>query len=166
MSSRHAPPAFRILGVGSPHGDDQAGWSVVDELARNPALREACFRLSSPWELVEHLGRAAECIVVDACQSGAQPGTIRKLCVSDLPALAETATSSHGGSLLSAVNLAEALGYDLSGVSIYVIEAGACDSVTPLSAAARSGVTELVRLIREKLKARRFRRKEQDGEHA
>lgn len=153
MSSRSDPPTVRILGVGSLHGDDQVGWSVVDELERDPVLQGACCKLSTPWDLAVHLGRGDECIVVDACQSGAEPGTIRKLRVQDLPALGETATSSHGASLLSAVKLAEALGYDLSRVSIYVIEAGACDSVTPMSAAARCGVTELVRRLREQLEA-------------
>jgi hydrogenase maturation protease len=150
MASRNDPPV-RILGVGSPHGDDQLGWSVVDELARDPALQEVCFKLSTPWDLVEHFGRAVRCIVVDACQSGAAPGTIRQLSVRELPELAGTATSSHGGSLLSAVRLAETLGYDLSHVSIFVIEAEACDSVTTLSAAARRGVTELVQRLRENL---------------
>jgi hydrogenase maturation protease len=139
----------RILALGSPHGDDQAAWSVIDELSQDPSLSAACFKVSTSWDLVTHFGWAGDCVVIDACQSGGEPGTIRRLQVHELPGDSRSHTSSHGGSLPAAIRLAEALGYDLSRVSIYAIEAGACDSDTPLSVAARRGVAELVRRIRE-----------------
>jgi hydrogenase maturation protease len=135
--------SLRILAIGSAHGDDQAAWYVADLLHKDASFHERCARLSTPWELLAHLSTPGVYVVVDACRSGAVPGTIHQLTPRDIPEFSGSATSSHGGSLSAAFRLAEALGYDLSGVTIYAIEAGACEAGTPLSEVVRCAADEL-----------------------
>jgi len=69
-----------ILGIGSPSGDDQAGWLTVDALA-------ACGVHAEHELVIEKLDRPGAglvsrldsdwVILVDAMQGGAPPGTIR-----------------------------------------------------------------------------------------
>lgn len=140
-----------MVGIGSPHGDDQLGWCVIDELSRDPTLQGVCTKVASPWDLVPYLARGGVCIVIDACRSGDAPGTIRCVAVQDLREDSLSSTSSHGGSVADAFRLAEALGYGLSGVQVYAIELEVCGSVTPVSASVRRGIHELAARIRRQL---------------
>jgi hydrogenase maturation protease len=148
MFSTQRLQSRRILAVGSPHGDDQAAWHVADVLLEEPSFQGKCAKLSTPWELLAHLSTPSGCVVVDACQSGAAPGTIHQLTPGEIPEFANSTTSSHGGTLSAAFRLAEVLGYDLAGISIYAIEAGACEPGTPLSETVRCAADELATHLR------------------
>ena len=74
----------RILGVGSPFGDDRLGWIAVD-LIRDSAwyrsraagsLSAQAFDRPGP-ALLAAMDGAAHAVLIDAMQSGAAPGTVR-----------------------------------------------------------------------------------------
>ena len=67
-----------IVGLGSPHGDDQVGWAAIDRLrARLPAGISAR-KVRGGLELLESSGRARQrSIVIDAAAPAGQPGLIR-----------------------------------------------------------------------------------------
>ena len=71
----------RILGIGSPAGDDQAGWLVVDALLASDAHagdEVVIEKLDRPGaNLIPQLDGAAWIILVDAMQSNGQAGRIR-----------------------------------------------------------------------------------------
>lgn len=140
--------SLRILAIGSAHGDDQAAWYVADLLHKDASFHERCARLSTPWELLAYLSTPGRYVVVDACRSGAAPGTIHQLTSREIPEFSGSLRSSHGGSLSAAFRLAEALGYDVSGVTIYAIEAAACEAGTPLSESVRCAADELATHLR------------------
>jgi hydrogenase maturation protease len=141
-------PLLRILAIGSPHGDDQAAWYVADALVEDASFQTRCAKLSTPWDLLKHLATPGRCIIIDACRSGASSGAIHHLTPDDLSGFSSSATSSHGGGLPTVFRLAEALGYDLSGVSIIAIEVGVCETGAPLSESARCAADDLVAWLR------------------
>jgi hydrogenase maturation protease len=148
MFPTQRPQSIRILAIGSPHGDDQAAWYVADLILERASFHERCAKLRTPWDLLEHLSTPGRCVVIDACRSGAPSGTIHHLTPHDLSGFSNSTTSSHGGGLPAAFRLAEALGYDLSGVSIIAIEAGVCETGAPLSESARRAADELAGWLR------------------
>ena len=48
------PAVDRVLGVGSPHGDDVAGWLVVELLSSNEDVRAECVAISA-GQLLDYL---------------------------------------------------------------------------------------------------------------
>lgn len=100
---------LHILGIGSPSGDDQAGWLVVDALrARGVEAggRIALAKLDRPGaSLLARLEGADHVILVDALQSDGTPGEIHRWIDVDW-SLAGADLSSHGFGVLAALALA------------------------------------------------------------
>lgn len=141
-----------ILALGSSQGDDRIAWTVADLLARDERLRERIVWLKTPWDIPGHLPVQGETIVLDACCSGAPPGTIQRWSAMDLPELAAANRSStHGGNVAQALRLAETLGHNLSDVSVYAVEIQACDTGSELSPPVRAAVQKLTQLVLESL---------------
>lgn len=67
-----------VVGLGSPHGDDQAGWQVIDLLAAQIADVCELRKAKVPHELIDWLGDLAELHVVDACVSDPQRSTFSR----------------------------------------------------------------------------------------
>jgi len=111
MSARQGPGRWRVIGIGSPVADDDLGWAAIDLLRR--AGLDACLELLTldrPGpSLVEYLGRECNVIVIDAMQSGAEPGTVRELVPGDL-IVGAGLPSTHALGLAETLRLAEALG--------------------------------------------------------
>ena len=117
----------RILGIGSPSGDDQAGWLTVDAL---PAAGLQCAegmvieKLDRPGaNLIPLLDGTAWVILIDAMQSNSPIGRIRYFGVEDWPAYSQ-GLSSHGFGVLDALLLARELGGLPSRLDLYGIEIG------------------------------------------
>lgn len=66
----------RILGLGSPHGDDQAGWLVIEKLRQRgyPQQRLSC--AVSPADLLDIDHDPTPLILCDAAFDDSPPGTI------------------------------------------------------------------------------------------
>ena len=126
--------AVRILGIGSPAGDDQAGWLTVDALEANGVPQHFALgqitiaRLDRPGAgLISLLENAAWVILVDAMQSNGKAGEIRSFNLEDW-AVYSQGLSSHGFGVLDALSLAQELGSLPPRLDLYGIEIG---SVTP-----------------------------------
>jgi len=126
----------RILGIGSPSGDDQAGWLTMDALAAcgvGPGCECAIEKLDRPGaQLISLLEEADWVILVDAMQSGDQPGRIRRFGQDAWPDYTH-GLSSHGLGVLDALSLARELGRLPPRIDLYGIEiamAGAGDQVS------------------------------------
>jgi hydrogenase maturation protease len=67
-----------FVGIGSPHGDDQAGWFVADHLRRQVnSLSDVLVRRAIvPMDLLDWLDGVDHLHLCDACQSGAAPGKL------------------------------------------------------------------------------------------
>jgi len=116
-----------ILGIGSPSGDDQAGWMVVDALlARGVQTGGEIVidKLDRPGAtLITLIEQADWAILIDAMQGNGQPGTIRRFDQQDWPAY-RGGLSSHGFGVLDALMLGRELGSLPPRVDLYGIEIG------------------------------------------
>jgi hydrogenase maturation protease len=61
---------IRVIGIGSPHGDDQAGWRVIDYLATDPRCRCLLNKLAAPHQLLDGSNPCDALHLIDACESG------------------------------------------------------------------------------------------------
>jgi hydrogenase maturation protease len=115
----------RILGIGSPSGDDQAGWLAVDALLAQGAQRDegvVIEKLDRPGAtLVALLQDVEQAILIDAMQCGGQPGSIKRFDQQDWPSYRQ-GLSSHGLGVLDALLLARELGSLPPRLKLYGIE--------------------------------------------
>lgn len=121
--------SIRVIGVGSPFGDDRAGWEVVAALeaalrsAAIPPLRvdiRACDRPGAA--LVQLLAGVPHAVIIDvALSAGSRAGSVRWLDEREIEA--RRAVSSHGFGLAEALALARALDDAPSRVSVLAISA-------------------------------------------
>lgn len=147
-------PHTLILGVGSPFGDDRAGWAVA-EAVRTSAWFEslapgsvAVERLDRPGaSVLAALEGVTNAVLIDAMHSGAPAGMIRELGVEAIIGSPGALTSSHGFDLGSALGLGRALGLLPPRLTILAIEAGAGDGLDGLSAEVRAAVPQVLQRI-------------------
>ena len=146
----------RVLGIGSPSGDDQAGWLTVDALlgCGVPASDELVIdKLDRPGaHLISLLENADWVIMVDAMQSGGQPGRIQRFDRNDWPAYRE-GLSSHGLGVLDALLLARELGRLPSRIDLYGIEVGSTSPDENAAGEIQAAARQLARRIAADLAA-------------
>lgn len=118
-------PTYRgvvIAGFGSPHGDDQAGWLLVERLKRRGGLRAKMVAIREATELLEMLDDCGKLMIVDACRSGGRAGTVMRLQWPDPRIEQHHSHSTHGLGVWSTLRLAEQLGRLPSETYVYGIE--------------------------------------------
>ncbi|MFN6139351.1 MAG: hydrogenase maturation protease [Planctomycetota bacterium] len=119
-----------VAGIGSPHGQDIAGWLVIDKLEKNfsPRLSSLveCVKLQTPMDLIDRieLSPAANCnmqqtwILVDACL-GLDAGAVHRWTWPEIPNELATRSSTHALGLIETIRVAESLGILAKQVRIY-----------------------------------------------
>ncbi len=141
------PP--RIVGVGSPHGNDRLGWEIALALARllaklAPEIR-CCDRPG--MLLLEQLDGAELAFIIDAMAAGLRPGSIR--CFTSAALFRATGgqtaplLSSHGFGVAEALRLGRLL--DLLPPRLYVLGVETGEGAAPVDVAQASA--EAARLI-------------------
>jgi hydrogenase maturation protease len=113
---------IRVIGIGSPFGDDVVGLEAAQVLAKNPPPDCEVIAADRPGAgLIELLDGAGAAILIDAVRSGSPPGTLHELSFDDLDACAAqflsrtthslcAFVSSHDLSVAASVQLARKLG--------------------------------------------------------
>lgn len=126
----------RIIGLGSPHGDDQAGWEVIRLLKELiPDGDVELLELDRPGPaLISYLDGCDRAILIDACNAGWQPGQWQQL---SLEELLQTAVlqggSSHQLGLADSLQLALITGSELPELQIFAIQIAQTDLLKPIS---------------------------------
>jgi hydrogenase maturation protease len=144
--------AFRriVLGIGNAdRGDDGAGRRVARLLRwRLPQGVEVAEHDGEATGLLARLDGAAAAYLIDACASGAPPGTVRRF-DAGAAALPQSlfSLSTHGFGLAEAVELARALGQLPARCIVYAIEGECFDLGAPLSPRASAAVAEVARYL-------------------
>ncbi len=120
----HAP-AVRVIGLGSPFGDDRIGWQVVALLAEQslPAGADAVSCENPGRDLLPLLDGMPHVILVDALRGAGHPGEIVR-CTHDDLAKAPSRWSSHGLGVVDMLGLADCLGCLPARLEIIGIEVG------------------------------------------
>jgi len=145
---------MRILGIGSPSGDDQAGWLVVDALLAGGLQTGdelVIEKLDRPGaNLIPLLDDTAWVVLVDALQSGGPPGIIRRFDQQDWPEYSG-GLSSHGFGVLDALTLARELGCLPPRLDLYGIEIGSALPGEAPSGAVQAAIHRLAAIIADGL---------------
>lgn len=99
-----------ILGVGSPFGDDQVGWKVVENLqAGRLNNRVILKKLDRPHlQLVEEIKLDDTVFIIDAMKSNSQLGEIKRLSLNDIANMNQPILS-HDVGVISSLQIAAAL---------------------------------------------------------
>ncbi|PWY55059.1 hydrogenase [Legionella qingyii] len=144
---------IKVLGIGSPFGDDQAGWKVAAELRRQLAIPTPM----APYVLIEHHDRPGvrlielirgfnTIFIIDAVKSGSEVGTIHRF-HKDALLDSEPTFSTHGISILQALQLAGALNELPANLLFYGIEIDAITLDETLSPQVEQAIGEVTRLL-------------------
>lgn len=146
-----------ILGVGSPFGDDRAGWLVVEALAagldarEREATRVRLVALDRPGAmLLEALRGVDRAVVVDAVVGVAPPGTVTEVDTAELSD--GSPISSHGFGMARALALGAALHRlpaELRVLGIAIESAASAEPSDAVRAAAERVAAELRRWLLE-----------------
>jgi len=113
-----------VAGFGSPHGDDQAGWRVVELLQRRPNLPARLAKIAEGTQLIDELAGCGRLIVVDACRGGTDLGAVTRFEWPDARVRTYHSHSTHGVGLCNALDLAARLGSLPPEVEVFGIEIG------------------------------------------
>jgi len=140
----------RVIGLGSPYGDDQVGWRVIELLRAIVPTQIDLVALDRPGAaLVNWMQGVDHLVLVDALCSGAVPGSVVSLTPEDL-ATGSPRLSSHDLALSDTLRLAETLGQLPTRIDIYAIELGGL-SDDKLSESVATAARELASLLVEKM---------------
>ncbi len=115
---------IRIIGIGSPLGDDQVGWRVVDALKDRLSPEVELIKLDRPGTgLIPLLENARHVILIDAMQGGGAPGIIRHFRNDEWMDYRQ-GLSSHGVGVFDSLRLANELAALPETIELYGIEIG------------------------------------------
>jgi hydrogenase maturation protease len=151
---------YVVVGIGNEYrGDDGAGLAIAERLrSRVPAGVTVVPCEQEPSRLIDAWQEADAALVVDAVESGAEPGTLHRFDAGAVPLPARVFRSStHAFGLGDAVELARALGKVPGRVVVYGIEGAAFTAGRGLSGPVEAAVEpatqrvldDLDRLMRE-----------------
>jgi hydrogenase maturation protease len=135
-----------VIGVGNAwRGDDGAGLAVARRLRElSPAGVEVHELEGDATALVDTWSGADRVVVVDAAESGAPPGTVRRFDAHSGPLPVRSLRSStHAFGVSDAVELARALGRLPGRLDVYAIEGATFTADDHLSPAVERAVAEL-----------------------
>ena len=132
-----------VIGLGSHHGDDRAGWLVLDRLRERHYPQTHLIRLQHPADLLDVIDVEKSLVICDACVGAGIPGSIHlfrwpsdKLCY-------EKASGSHDLSLCSVMELGRQLGGLPEAAEIWTLEGTVWSAGTEPSDLVRSSAIQL-----------------------
>lgn len=128
---------IRVVGVGSPQGDDAAAWRVVANLRQRLGNR-SMFQyhvIDGGQRLLDLVDGRGTLVLIDALKSGHAAGTIHQFSYPDCRLATLNPGSTHGLGPIEALQLAETLGNLPPTVTIYGIEVANCDPSAEMSIA-------------------------------
>lgn len=150
---------IRILGVGSPAGDDRAGWLVADALFKSDSLQLAGVtieKLDRPGvSLIPLLAQADWVMLIDAMQCHPvqpciEPGQVHHFDALSWPDYRH-GLSSHGLGVIESLTLARELGEWPDRFDLFGIEVDQVRPDSPVSMRVLAGVQRLARHIEREL---------------
>ncbi|WP_133130776.1 hydrogenase maturation protease [Legionella yabuuchiae] len=116
---------LRVLGIGSPFGDDQVGWHVANRLKQQIGpdserlLITACDRPGT--RILELMRSADKVFLIDAVMTGAPAGTVHYLKNEEIISF-PNGLSTHGIGIIDAIEIGKALNELPKQIVLYGIE--------------------------------------------
>jgi hydrogenase maturation protease len=142
----------RVLGIGSPHGDDVAGWRIVEMLSHRADVTAECVAIGA-GQLLDYLQGCRRAILIDACMSQQPPGTITRLAWPDPRIAGQHRRSTHALSIGETLAMATELGWLPATVILFGIEISSCRPGAELDPVVQRALPELERRVLAELPA-------------
>jgi hydrogenase maturation protease len=147
------PKPVRIIGVGSPHGDDALAWEVVGQ------LRGLCGELpdveyhvvGGGQRLLDLLDGEGSVLLIDAIAGANEPGMVQRFDWPDARLDTLQPGSTHGLRPAETLQLAAALGVLPRKVVIFGIQVLGCETGAGLSAAVAAALPQVVQRVASEL---------------
>ncbi len=144
---------LKVIGMGSPFGDDRVGWYVI-ELLQNvltPSLQKTLLSCERPGlRLLTLLKNDKKLILIDAIKTGAKIGTVH--CFKGAAVFAiKPCLSTHDLDLAQTLRLGEALGLLPAELTLYGIEIDVIYFQDFLSLPVKKAAQYLMKLIHRKI---------------
>lgn len=140
-----------VVGLGSPHGDDQAGWLVADRLAAERLPHGVIRRARVPLDLIDWLDGIARLVLCDACAAIGTPGQVHRWRWPHSAIARCRSLGSHDFGASNVLELAETLGMLPDEVLIWGIEVGDSSEGGEISPALAEAVGRTAAAIRTEL---------------
>lgn len=152
MTARHP---IRVVGVGSPMGDDALAWEAVRVLKQWRQLPPGIeiYRIEGGQRLLDALDGRGTLILVDAIAAGAKPGTIHRLKWPDERIEALRPGSTHDLRPAEALRLAAILGIVPPRVIVFAMEIESIEPLSGLSSAVTDAMPRMVQCLLEELES-------------
>jgi len=144
----------RILGVGSPFGDDRLAWVAVDSIRASAWYRSRAqgavfaesFDRPGP-ALLAAMDGAAHAVLIDAIQSGEPPGTLQLVELEQLAWRADTFASGHTLGVAETLLLGKALELLPPRLTLIAVEVGRVGGGDSLSDEVRAALPALLKCV-------------------
>ena len=139
-----------VIGIGSPHGDDQIGWAAIDHLRDLNTAK--LLTISDPIDMLNHLSGVKRLLLIDGCRSRQPVGSVVRVAWSDADERNRPQwQSSHRISVVETLRLAKVLNRLPTEVIIYGIEIAECEPQSDMCEIVKSALPSLVATIRDDL---------------
>ncbi|MFN0051300.1 MAG: hydrogenase maturation protease [Planctomycetales bacterium] len=140
------PARTLFVGLGSPQGDDLAGWQVADGVSKECAdTRELSVRRAAlPLDLLDWLEGIERLALCDACQGGGSPGHWQSWTWPNLPVERLRVRGSHDFGVAAVLDLAARLGRLPAEVQVWGIELSDASYASDPSPAVARAVTQVI----------------------
>jgi hydrogenase maturation protease len=143
-------PRGLVLGVGNPERGDDAAGPAVARLLRGllPVGVKVIEHDGEPTNFLAEIAGVGVVFAIDACASGAPPGTIRRFDVAAAP-LPEIGIglSTHGFGFATAIELARSLSQLPPRCIVYAVEGLLFEPGAPLSPSVAAAVDEVAQRV-------------------
>jgi hydrogenase maturation protease len=165
------PRPIRVVGVGSPLGDDALAWEAVRALQHRLSLRATdaegiflgarddtpeieFYMLEGGQRILDVLDGCGSLLLVDAAAAGTGPGTIHRFEWPDQRVETLRPGSTHDLRPAEALRLAAALGIAPQHIVVFGMEVESLEPQADLSSSVVAAIPELVRCLLQELDGR------------
>ena len=136
-----------VIGLGSEHGSDCAGWEVVAQLKSFDSPWLSLLSTSDPFSILDIPSECKLLIVVDASLGACSPGTVQRFVWPDSRIVETGGFSSHGLGLVCALRLAATLGKLPSRVIVFAIAVDSGEPGFKLNPAVEATIPKVAAMI-------------------
>ncbi|KTC74850.1 hydrogenase expression/formation protein [Legionella birminghamensis] len=148
---------IKVLGIGSPFGDDQVGWRVAESLKNQIALQVNISQYvfiethDRPGiRLIELMKEASTIFIIDAVNSNSEIGTIHRFNNDDIFE-SENKFSTHDIGISQALQLGCALNLLPENIIFYGIEINTIEFGTNLSKPVEAAIEQVVAQLKHEI---------------
>ncbi len=141
-----------IVGIGSAHGDDRAGWLVVEQLREEAHRKGFDLRIAkSPVDLLDWLERDQQLVICDACHGPGRVGDLHRWSWPAPEIFQVSMSGTHNLSLTTVLALSEKLDKLPEEVVIWAIHGKKHASTSTLTPEVRDAIPRMASRIMSEL---------------